>query len=108
MVLEYADRLFKQKERLKKQIERIRAQSGRRGGIEQRRRIEEKWNIDQKKQTLEQQEKTFEGVREARSRSEAVTSVDALERKKTAKELMWGAKWNTRRARFNVRVRKYG
>jgi len=75
--------------------------------VEQRRRIEEKRIKAQKKRTMEQQEKAFEGVREARMRGEAITGMDIMERKKTSKELMWRAKWNTRRAKFNARARKY-
>jgi len=75
--------------------------------VEQRRRIEEKRIKAQKKRTLEQQEKAFERVHEARERGEAVTGMDTLERKKIAKELTWKGKWDTRRAKFNVRARKY-
>ena len=75
--------------------------------VEQRRRIEEKRIKAQKKRTMEQQEKAFERVREARMRGEAITGMDIMERKKTSKELMWRAKWNTRRAKFNARARKY-
>jgi len=75
--------------------------------LEQRRRIEEERAKAQKKRTLEQQEKAFQRVHEARKRGEAITGIDTLERKKMAKELMWKAKWNTRRAKFNVWARKY-
>jgi len=75
--------------------------------LEQRRRIEEERIKAQKKRTLEQQEKVFERVHEARKRGEAITDMDTLERKKIAKELTWKGKWGTRRAKFNVRARKY-
>jgi len=75
--------------------------------VEQRRRIEEQRTKAQNKRTLEQQEKDFERVREARKRGQAITGMDTPERKKIAKELTWKAKWNTRRAKFNARARKY-
>ncbi len=75
--------------------------------VEQRRRIEEQRIQTQKKRTLEQQEKAFERVHEARKRGEAITGMDTLERKKIAKELTWKGKWNTRRAKFDTRARKY-
>jgi len=75
--------------------------------LEQRRRIEKERTKAQKKRTLEQQEKAFERVRPARERSEAITGMDALERKKIAKELTWRGKWDARRAKFNARARKY-
>lgn len=107
MVLEYADRLFKQKERLKKQTERIRAQTGRRGGVAQRRRIEEERVKLQKKRILEQEERAYERVHGARGRGEAVTGVDKLERKKVARELRWKVKWDRRRAKLDKWESKY-
>jgi len=74
---------------------------------QRRRREEEKRTKAQKKRALEQQEKASERVHEARERGETVTGVDTLERKKIAKELTWKGKWDTRRAKFNVRARKY-
>lgn len=107
MALKYADRLFKQKERLKKQTERIRAQTMRRGEVGQRRRIEEERVKIQNKRILGQQKKAFERVGGARKRGEAVTGVDALERKKIGRELRWRAKWDRRRTKFNAWARKY-
>jgi len=75
--------------------------------LEQRRRIGEQRIKAQKKRTLEQQEKALERVHEAKERGEAMTGMDTLERKKIAKELTWKGKWDTRRAKFNVRARKY-
>jgi len=75
--------------------------------MEQRRRIEERRIKAQKERTLEQQEKAFERAYEAKKRSEAVTGLDMLERKKTAKELTWRGKWNTRKAKFDARTRKF-
>jgi len=75
--------------------------------VEQRQRIEEKRIQTQKKRTLEQQEKAFKRVHEARKRGEAITGMDPMERKKIAKELTWKGKWNTRKARFDVRARKH-
>jgi len=75
--------------------------------VEQRRRIEKERIQTQKKRTLEQQEKAFERVGEARKRGEAITGMDTLERKKTAKELTWKAKWDTRRAKLDAWARKY-
>jgi len=69
--------------------------------VEQRRRIEEKKVKAQEKRTLEPQEKAFERV------GEAITGMDPMERKKIAKELTWKGKWNTRKARFDVRARKH-
>jgi len=80
---------------------------GRFRALEQRRRIEGERIQTQKKRTLEQQEKAFERVHEARKRGEAITGMDTIERKKIAKELTWKGKWDTRRAKFNARVRKY-
>lgn len=76
--------------------------------VEQRRRIEDRRIISQKERTLEPQEKAFERAHEAKKRGEAVTGLDMLERKKTAKELTWRGKWNTRRAKFDTRTRKFG
>jgi len=75
--------------------------------VEQRRRIEEKRIKAQKKRASEQQEKAFKRIRGARTRGEMVTGMDALERKKVAKELTWRAKWDTTRAKFNAWARKH-
>jgi carbon monoxide dehydrogenase subunit G len=61
----------------------------------------------QKERTMEQQEKAFERAHEAKARGEAITGLDTLERKKTAKELTWRAKWSTRRTKFDTRTRKF-
>jgi len=74
--------------------------------LEERLRIEEQRTKTQKKRTFEQQEKAFERVREARERGEAITGMDASERKKLAKELTWRAKWDRKRANFNAWTRK--
>lgn len=37
---------------------------------------------------------------------ENVVYVDALERRKTAKDLMWKAKWDARKAKFNSSKKK--
>ena len=100
-MLEYADRVFKQKERLKKQTERIRAQKMRKSGVEER-KIK-----GQKERTLKQQGEAIERVSGARRRGETVTVVDTLEGKKVAHELRWGEKWNRRRAKWDARARKY-
>jgi len=80
--------------------------NGRFRALEQRLRIEEQRTKAQKKRTLEQQEKAFERVGEARERSEAITGMDTPEKKKIAKERMWRAKWDTRRAKFDAWARK--
>lgn len=56
---------------------------------------------------MKQQKGALERASKARKRGEAITGIDTMERKKIAKELAWKAKWNTRKAKFSTRARKY-
>ena len=104
MVLEYSDRLFKQKERLKKQRERIEAQNRRRKKGEHK--IEKKRIMHQEKRISQHEATAYRRTEEARVRGEKVTGIDKMERKKLSKERTWRRKWRLRSAKFDTRVRK--
>lgn len=104
MVLEYADRLFKQKERLKKQRERIEAQNKRRRKGEHK--IEKNRVKLQENRTSQQQKIAYDRTEEARVRGQKVTGIDKMELKKLSKERTWRGKWSLRKGKADTRARK--
>jgi len=104
MVLEYADRVFKQKDRLSKQLERIEAQNKRK--IKWEHKMENKRMNLQENRISQQQTTSYRRTEEARVRGQKITGIDNTERKKLSKERGWRGKWSLRKAKFNRRVMK--
>jgi len=103
----YMDRVFTQKERLKKQRERIEAQQRTSGGVAQRHIIEMGRLQAQDERIRCQNMKAYRRAEESKIRGQAISGVDALERKKLSRQRGWKGKWALRRAKFEARVKKY-